>query len=283
LDALQDVDNWKRVTQEYLDYMAESYTTGLMQSMIEPAAVRHTRSLPMRTGSYEFKTQFIIVQYAIPVRNCNTIQLLEAAVTIAESQGSALLFKSEVVAAVTDLHWSLYGRDDHIFSLVMYVVLLSLFTLLIVMFDTWATTSDDVMIVAWTLQGIKCIFTLYFVWQESLELKHAKLNWFYDAWNWLDATAYILICVGVIVQASSGRKHPAHNKAANVINAIAAVLLWFKLLHYMRPYKATGVLVSMIFKILMKIRAFMLVLAVVVLGFATAFTVYSVSKALMTH
>jgi Ion transport protein len=39
----------------------------------------------------------------------------------------------------------------------------------------------------------------------------------------------------------------------------------------MRPYKATGVLVSMIFKILMKVVPFMIVLAIVILGFATAF------------
>eukprot|EP00953_Heterococcus_sp_UTEX-ZZ885_P018953 10587-Heterococcus_DN1.PRE.1 len=87
----------------------------------------------------------------------------------------------------------------------------------------------------------------------------------------MDVTAYSLIYLDVIVQACSDPEHPAQIKAANIINAVAAVLLWFKLLHYMRPYKATGVLVSMIFKILMKIRAFMLVLAVVVIGFATAF------------
>jgi transient receptor potential cation channel subfamily C member 2 len=90
----------------------------------------------------------------------------------------------------------------------------------------------------------------------------------------MDATAYILIYAGVIVQACSNPEHPANSKAANILNAIAAVLLWCKLLHYMRLYKATGVLVSMIFKILMKLRSFMSVLAIVIVGFATAF--YSV-------
>jgi Ion transport protein len=214
----------------------------------------------------------MIVQYAIPVRNCKTIELLESAVEIADNQDSALLFKSEVIAGVTNLHWNLYGRGDHIFSLVIYMLLLGLFTLLIVVFNIWVTTNTSLIIIAWTLQGIKCCLTLYFVKQEYLELMHkGPIVWFYDAWNIMDVTAYSLIYLGVIVQACSDHNHPAQSKAANIINAIAAVLLWFKLLHYMRPYKATGVLVSMIFKILMKTRAFMLVLAIVILGFATAF------------
>jgi archaellum component FlaC len=268
LDSMQDDMHWNTVTQKHLDYMRETYATGLIQNII---------SLTTTLTSSKSKGKFYVTQHIIPVRNCNTIELLQAAVNIAESHRSALLFKSEILAAVTDLHWDLYGEADHIFSLIMYGLLFILFTLLIVMFDTWASSTKQWQVgIGWTLQGIKCIiFTGYFVWQECRELMHQGFaKWFCDAWNLMDATAYGLIYAGVIVQACSDHKHPAHSKAANVINAIAAVLLWGKLLHYVRPYKATGVLVSMIFKILMKLRSFMLVLAIVVVGFATAF--YSV-------
>eukprot|EP00953_Heterococcus_sp_UTEX-ZZ885_P036192 18660-Heterococcus_DN1.PRE.2 len=231
--------NWDTITQEHLKYMAETYVTDLVQSIIERFLhLDETAQFWYDTMAFshyvpgtirKFIKKAKVVQHAIPVRNCNTIKLLEAAVKIAESQDSALLFKSE---------WQ--------------------------------------VVIAWTLQGIKCIiFTGYFVVQEYRELMYEGFRvWLWDAWNIMDVTAYGLIYAGVIVQACSNPEQPAHSKAANIINAIAAVLLWFKLLHYMRPYKATGVLVSMIFKILMKIRAFMLVLAIVVVGFATAF--YSV-------
>jgi Ion transport protein len=287
--------NWNTITQEHLNYMADTYRTDLIQSIIERFlhldekvtaqffydnmdeflhyAPGMVRDFLINAYGKRILSRPIFVQHAIPVRNCNTIELLEAAVTIAESQDSALLFKSEVIAAVTDLHWNLFGRADHIFSLLMYILLLALFTLLIVVFDTWVTTSTSLKTLAWTLQGIKCIiFTGYFIVQEYRELMYEGFaKWVWDAWNIMDITAYGLIYASVIVQACSNPEQPAHSKAANVINAIAAVLLWCKLLHYMRPYKATGVLVSMIFKILMKIRAFMVVLAVVVTGFATAF------------
>jgi Ion transport protein len=300
LDPIEDSRVWQRVPKGYIHYMAGTYVTDFIQPIIESLryleAIYHRNPrlwnflilltsplmpywLVMQALTLAAKLSrshtSIIVQHAIPVRNCNTIELLEAAVNIAERQGSALLFKSEVIAAVTDLHWDLYGRADHVFSLIVYVQLLALFTLLIVMFDTWVATSYGLMIMAWTLQGWKCALTGYFMWQEYLELKHETFKvWVWDAWNIMDATAYSLIYAGVAVQAGSNHNHPAHSKAANVINAISAVLLWFKLLHYMRPYKATGVLVSMIFKILLKLIPFMSVLAITVLGFATAF--YSV-------
>jgi Ion transport protein len=274
LTPIQTNGKWDYLTEEYVAYMAATCPPSLIQKIINKAITLTTS---------KGKGRFSVIQNVIPVRNCNSVELLQAAVSIAESQGNAILFKSEVIAAVTDLHWSVYGQADHVFSLTMYGLLLLLFTLLVVMFDTLASSTKQWQVgVGWTLQGIKCIiFTGYFVIQEYRELKYqGYADWLWDAWNIMDATAYGLIYLGVIVQACSYHNHPAHSKAANVINAIAAVLLWFKLLHYMRPYKATGVLVSMIFKILMKIRAFMLVLAVVVVGFATAFySVLSTDKA----
>jgi Ion transport protein len=275
--AYTDSD-WDTVTKKYMEYIAESYGTNLIQSAIESAASmmrsKTTGSIPM-------------MQQVIPVRNCNTIELLRAAVSLAESSKSESVFKSEVIAAITDVHWNLYGKADHIHSLIVYVLLLALFTVLIVMFDTWVTASYSLKILAWTLQGIKCIIlTGYFVMQEVRELRHEVrefelegfVKWFWDAWNIMDITAYSLIYAAVGVQSRSHPEQIEHIKAASVINAIAAVLLWFKLLHYMRPYKATGVLVSMIFKILLSIRPFILVLAIVVLGFATAFyTILSVN------
>jgi Ion transport protein len=273
--SLQAFKCSSEMDRDYAEYMTETFPTGLRDFIIESAAIYMTSSkTSLFRDTHEHVRAF--VQQAIPVRNCNTTEVLKVAVAIAEFQQSALMFKSEVLAAVTHLHWHLYGRADHIFSLLIYILLLALFTLLIVMFDTWVTTSTSLKTLAWVLQGIKCIiFTSYFVVQEYRELLYEGFQvWVWDAWNIMDVTAYGLIYAGVIVQACSDHEHPAHSKAANMINAIAAVLLWFKLLHYMRPYKATGVLVSMIFKILMKIRAFMLVLAIVVVGFATAF--YSV-------
>jgi hypothetical protein len=76
------------------------------------------------------------------VANCNTIELLKFAVQIAEQQQNPIIFKSEVLAAVTDLHWSTYGKKGHDTSLCMYLVLLVVFVLLILQFDEWCIAGD---------------------------------------------------------------------------------------------------------------------------------------------
>jgi hypothetical protein len=98
LAPVQDSADWNRVTHAYHVHMAISYPTSLTQLMIESAAnVTSSKTVHLLD----------IVQDAIPVRNFNTIELLNVAVNMAESQGSASVFKSEVLAAVTDLHWNL--------------------------------------------------------------------------------------------------------------------------------------------------------------------------------
>jgi hypothetical protein len=114
IDPIQGVMGWEIMawetrTQEYLDYMAKTYVIGWIQSIIErpsfeeicdwwwrgyssPDTYAHKiMNRMMRDG---FFSSIQLVQHVIPVRSCNTIELLEYAVALAESQGSALLFKS---------------------------------------------------------------------------------------------------------------------------------------------------------------------------------------------
>jgi hypothetical protein len=84
----------------------------------------------------------------------------------------------------------------------------------------------------------------------------------------VDVGAYSLLYAGVILQATVGNAAlPEQNSAAHIINSMAAVLLWFNLLYYLRPYQSTGPLVMMIFEIIADMRTFLVILAIVVVGF----------------
>jgi hypothetical protein len=84
----------------------------------------------------------------------------------------------------------------------------------------------------------------------------------------VDVGAYTLLYAGVILQATVGNPAlPELNSAANIINSMAAVLLWFNLLYYLRPYQSTGPLVMMILEIIADMRTFLVILAIVVVGF----------------
>jgi hypothetical protein len=192
-ETCQESCEWERVTQEYLARRAKLRM--MSQLFPETACDRYIQKRLQRAlANFKGNCTSIMIQHAIPVRDCNTIELLRAAVAIAESQGSALVFKSEVLAAITDLHWDLYGQDDHYNSFWLYVILLISFTVLIVLFDTWASSTNSLQrSVGLAIQTYKCIFTLWFVWQEYHELKHEKWSWFFDVWYIMDATAYSLV------------------------------------------------------------------------------------------
>eukprot|EP00953_Heterococcus_sp_UTEX-ZZ885_P001374 1258-Heterococcus_DN1.PRE.1 len=176
----------------------------------------------------------------LPLKGFHTSKVQQMFVDVAAVQRSTEIFQSDVVSAVIDLHWDMYGKKAHMYSLC-----------------------------------IKCAIVLYLVSQEIVEAVAVKVSeWLLDFWNVLDVTAYTLTLIAVLKQATAtDTTHPELNTTANIINATAAVLLWFKLLHFMRPYQSTGPLVMMIFEIIADIRTFLLILAIVVVGFANAFYV----------
>jgi Ion transport protein len=212
----------------------------------------------------------------LPLKGFHTSKVLQMFVDVAAVQRSTEMFQSNVVSAVIDLHWDMYCKKAHMYSLVLYLMLLTLFVLLTAYFqDMVQSTDHSIVTTAWMLQCIKCAIVLYLVSQEIVEAVAVKASkWLLDFWNVLDITAYTLTLIAVLKQATAAdTTHPALNTTANIINATAAVLLWFKLLHFMRPYQSTGPLVMMIFEIIADIRTFLLILAIVVMGFANAFYV----------
>jgi Ion transport protein len=180
----------------------------------------------------------------LPLAGFHTPQVLQLCVDIATSQGSADIFKSDILHAVIDLHWGMYGNRAHISSFVVYLMLLALFVLLTAYFAEMLNSTDEsTVLAAWALQYVKCAFTGYFVLQEVREaVAVTPLPWLHDFWNIMDITAYTLVVTAVIMQATAAdtAAHLEQNARVDLVNSVAAVLLWFKLLYYMRPYKSTG-------------------------------------------
>jgi Ion transport protein len=182
----------------------------------------------------------------VPLPGCHTVHTLQVAVNTADSQLSADIFKSDVLDAVIELHWSMYASSAHVHSLSIYLLLLALFVALTAWFEPLMSASNQQLVVfGWALQCVKCALTLYFLLQEVVEACCIGVKtWLCDTWNMMDIAAYTLVITAVLLQATAdtNRRNPELNSQANVVNSIAAVLLWFKLLHYLRPYKSTGIL-----------------------------------------
>lgn len=86
-----------------------------------------------------------------------------------------------------------------------------------------------------------------------------------DGWNWVDLASLGLLVAAVAAQLARA------GDLARTIAAPCAVLMYAKLLYFMRGFSSLGALVRMVAHSAIHMRFFLVVLAVLCLGFANAF------------
>ena len=192
-----------------------------------------------------------------------------------------------------------YAERNHVKDIICYVAFLLIQSLATYSFDIWLDTNYAYL--TWILQGLYLLFVLYFFILEgrqflynyygpSITNKDSKndsqknlilwiMEWIMehfwnacdhvlnDIWNGLELAAYIFALIGIILRiiAQDDTKGSRGNLAA------ASVIFYFKILYYLRPFSGSGFLISMILKISMDIRFFLLILTFVLIGFSQAF------------
>jgi hypothetical protein len=118
--------------------------------------------------------------------------------------------------------------------------------------------------------------TVYFMFMEFWNLlATGYYNYCLDFWNCIDWTCYTLVLYCLFV----GYKVPgSDNDAVWAIPsppalALAQLLLWAKVLYFMRAFEGTGVYLLTIVHILKDIQSFLLIGLIVLVGFGFAFYV----------
>jgi Ion transport protein len=217
-----------------------------------------------RGGTEQYKTytdkRIDVTAHRVRLHGVAGIKTLQMAVGAANTMNNSDIFKSEVITAIAVLHWRLYANRSHLYSLVFYMILLVLFVYMTIYVETASTVRG------YAIQAVKTLITGGFLKRELKECAAGPFSYISDMWNLMDLLAYLLTICATILQLFEKEPYIVMG-----MNAVAAVLLWFKLLHYMRPYRSTGPLVAMIFDIVRAMRAFMAVLSIVLIGFANAF------------
>jgi hypothetical protein len=87
-----------------------------------------------------------------------------------------------------------------------------------------------------------------------------------DPQNWIDLPVHTLIYAGSLIRLL--KQQETTNSSS--IFSVATLLLFFKLLHFLRPYQSTGPLVRMIFHIFYRIKEFLAIVVAVIFGFSQA-------------
>lgn len=136
---------------------------------------------------------------------------------------------------------------------------------------TVATFGINISVIAgFCIYGIE-EFAQAFEKFKNLSVNSLLLHFVFDIWNFLDAVIIICGISGQILHIVFW----SDSSVGRGFIALTAVLMWCKLLYYLRPFSRSGPLVVMITTIVFDIRNLLIVLVFVLCGFAQAFWLIS--------
>eukprot|EP00347_Sterkiella_histriomuscorum_P004764 403359199 len=121
------------------------------------------------------------------------------------------------------------------------------------------------------LLAINVLFATYFLHNEVRQLGSAGIEYFGSFWNYID----IIPPIGIYGIAITSLLQDQHVHISvdlqRTIQAIATFFMWFKFLYFLRIYRSTGYLISMIFEVIKDMKYFFLVLFLTIVAFSDSF------------
>lgn len=181
--------------------------------------------------------------------------------------------------------WQKYGRANHVVSLLRFLWFLFLFASSCV---TWGLLGNgfyktpQFWVIGYSLNIIVFSLNLSYIKDEFRQGKHventkyhskriSRIWWIHhilsDIWNIIDFVAFMAIFWGTLMRAIL----IIDTNFSRVMMSIATVLMSFKLVYFFRAFESTGRLISYMIRIIKGIGYFLLVLGILVIGFAVAF------------
>lgn len=209
-------------------------------------------------------------EFASPLPYFTDMRILRAFILVSERLSKPELFDNEVVLSAVEGAWVTFGRQFHLTLLSLYLLLLSAVTISNFRFHSWILSEDYKFVVAAiALQALTlfldAVFTClemrqcYSVFRENKLILYAS-----DTQNALDWSAYILLFAGTSYRVYLGEE----TLESASIMAVATILVWLKLLYFLRPFRSTGPLVRMIFFIFYSVKELMGILVLVLFSFS---------------
>jgi hypothetical protein len=157
-----------------------------------------------------------------------------------------------------------------VLQLVLYMLFLGLLTQYsaVIANDRLERTIGEVVSAHTTQVVLACIglaLNLWFMFVEISELAvFGFRRYIRDIWNVVDVSVHLIVsCVAVL--------HGIRSPWEYFFGAVAAVLMWIRLLAYSRGIRGPGIFMRIIFRMTTSIMFFLVVLCVVVMGFSVAF------------
>ena len=112
--------------------------------------------------------------------------------------------------------------------------------------------------------------SFYLIAIEVVQLfKQGILNYMSSVWNYLDITPSILVCVYMYLEyrGDFDDLKDLFNVYRGVMRGVLNLLVWLKLLYFLRLFKETGYLIRIIVQVIKDMKYFLLLLLLTIIAF----------------
>ena len=290
---LVPVLNYPRAQQGVSKAVLEG-TGELLEGSAERCPRGFWRAVVDARGLGDAKRGVQVAAMVLPLRDVAAADspFLDTVISAAQRVRSIQAFHSELVQAVVEFKWRKIVRRRFALHLALYFLLLLLYIPTVIEFKHSARSAEGSLPRVLGCASFCCIavLALYFVRHELLQLcsgpaspgppgvlgrlrrLQAHLS---DVWNALTFAALSMLAVSITLQLALLLRHSNATdrdfRRANVVNAATAPLLAGNFLYYLQGYSRGGALIRMIVRVASGTGVFALVIALLIVGFATSF------------
>jgi hypothetical protein len=189
------------------------------------------------------------------------------------------IFSNLAIRAIIEFKWPLVKKQLVLFLFLPYLFALVTFTyysLWIFEYKMHAITQEDKEFYGfWSNLFIilNLLQSIYLFAHECKQIANKSTAYFSSPWNYIDLAPIFLIWIAVVF--STAVNNP---KIARPIYAIAAFFMWIKFLYFLRIFRGTGYLISMIIEVVSDMRIFFAVFFVTVAAFGHCFFILALNN-----
>ncbi|CDW83568.1 wd-40 repeat protein [Stylonychia lemnae] len=211
--------------------------------------------------------------YDIPKLHCydnkNSEDFFEAL-----SSSKIELFANKGIQLIIDFKWPLIQKFTIQFLFLPYILYLGLYFgysnfIFVDRFHDQETEKENWYIsdkAFFAIGPLLILFSLYFLIHEIYQLQRTGKRYLTSIWNYNDLIPTILIPLLVLQDFFHVKYNFVHT-----FHAFTSLFMWFKLLYFLRMFKATGYLVRMLIEVIYDMKIFFLVLLIVFFALTDSF------------
>ena len=137
------------------------------------------------------------------------------------------------------------------------------------MIYTWERNVYEVYLA----EGVLVVFSLYLLGIEAYQMSLSGVSYFVSFWNYLDfiPPSMLLVFIGMAnFEYFQNRADSTVETVEASMQATMSLMLWLKMLYFLRIFKTTGYLIRIIIEVVVDMRHFLFILLLTFVAFGDA-------------